>query len=749
MAVKSLARQVWQKSAAHWLGRVRWFALVVSLVLLFVLAYTLSESRWVRTPPPLFAFALFGAFSGWLLGFTRWSIGWCALYNFFMAFAVGVQYVGKILPQESAIAFEAWLETTNWQIFLFIERANGWLQSVRLGEIIHDEGCWSLLLIVLVWIASAWLALGLKKRKNAWLAVFPLVSIVAFILQSDRQEGTLLVVTLFFSIALITWQYYSRQEKDWQQRQLDFPDQLWMDWGAVVTVISIVVLFFAGLAPTVTTPDGWREIREWVDEITNPPQPSDNGGSPMSGVYSPGTAEDDQALPLLQPPDVSRVGSPLPVMEGTVMWVRVGDSTPRPWRIALYSTYTGSGWLEAALEPQSIQPLDGEPPPGRKALLQRFTLSGAGGGRLFAAADPVQSLSDDVLIVPLAGDNSHVVLGDLQQYELVSWVPNVASETLRAATGEIPQEIQEAYLQLPDTLPERVRSLAHRLVSDEPSYYERVLRVQKYVRESVPYDLQTPAPSEGQDVVDYFLYEATSGFCTYYASAMAVLLRIEGIPARLATGYAPGTFFFEQANFQVSGDSAHAWVEVYFPGLGWIPFEPTPSQEAPFYAQMDPAEMEAAPRILTPKQAARRLAWLRTLIGGASVLAAALIGWLVWRIARNRSMEKKLALHPAALAYRHLRFRLTNAGISAPPSETPREFFEQTAALLADHPQMETALQVSTELYERAVYSADPPERNEVDTLRLSIRQAARDGFALRWRYLWQNFMARIRSRKE
>ena len=152
------------------------------------------------------------------------------------------------------------------------------------------------------------------------------------------------------------------------------------------------------------------------------------------------------------------------------------------------------------------------------------------------------------------------------------------------------------------------------------------------MRNSVPYDLQTQPPAPDQDVVDYFLFEAKSGFCTYYASAMAVLLRLEGIPARVATGYAPGTYVKEQGSFLISGDLAHAWVEVYFPDYGWISFEPTPSQEVPLYAQVDDQLFVSAPKILTPQEIARRLRWLWGFIALVGVLVLFLVGRWIWKI---------------------------------------------------------------------------------------------------------------------
>src|SRR5690606_25400450 len=99
--------------------------------------------------------------------------------------------------------------------------------------------------------------------------------------------------------------------------------------------------------------------------------------------------------------------------------------------------------------------------------------------------------------------------------------------------------------------------------------------VQDYLRQNFPYDLSVkPAPAN-KDVVDYFLFDSQRGFCSHYASAMVVLLRSQGVPARIVTGYAMGEYDFARGAYRVPVSASHAWVEVYFSGYGWVEFEPT------------------------------------------------------------------------------------------------------------------------------------------------------------------------------
>jgi hypothetical protein len=148
---------------------------------------------------------------------------------------------------------------------------------------------------------------------------------------------------------------------------------------------------------------------------------------------------------------------------------------------------------------------------------------------------------------------------------------------MRIASTEYPDEIRTKYLQLPSTLPARVRQLAQDLTQSQPNAYDKAKEIEEYLR-AYPYDLEVPAPPEGQDVADYFLFDLKRGYCDYYATAMVVLARASGIPARFVSGYSSGYYDAENARYVVREMNAHSWVEVYFPEIGWVEFEPTASQ---------------------------------------------------------------------------------------------------------------------------------------------------------------------------
>jgi len=149
---------------------------------------------------------------------------------------------------------------------------------------------------------------------------------------------------------------------------------------------------------------------------------------------------------------------------------------------------------------------------------------------------------------------------------------------LREASTDYPEGIASRYLQLPSTLPERVGELAKEITALQGNPYDRAVAIQDYLRSTIEYREDIEAPPEDRDPIDYLLYDSQEGYCNYYASAMVVMARAVGIPARLVVGYAGGELAEETSMYVVRRRDTHAWVEAYFPGFGWVEFEPTASE---------------------------------------------------------------------------------------------------------------------------------------------------------------------------
>jgi hypothetical protein len=174
-------------------------------------------------------------------------------------------------------------------------------------------------------------------------------------------------------------------------------------------------------------------------------------------------------------------------------------------------------------------------------------------------------------------------------------------------------------------MPARVAELAQAVAGREPSPMARAIALEAYLRE-LPYSYVVRPLPRGGDAVDQFLFEMREGYCTYYASAMAMMARSLGIPARVAVGYATGAYDQASGVYVVREGEAHAWPELLIGGR-WLPFEPTPVRPLPARAA-DAPPAEPAPVAENP--APQRARWPGTVVAGAALaaLALAVAAWL-------------------------------------------------------------------------------------------------------------------------
>jgi transglutaminase-like putative cysteine protease len=149
---------------------------------------------------------------------------------------------------------------------------------------------------------------------------------------------------------------------------------------------------------------------------------------------------------------------------------------------------------------------------------------------------------------------------------------------LRDAGNDYPDWVKERYLQLPESITNRTRDLALVITREAYTPYDKAAAITQYLRENIAYSETVPESTPNHEIMDWFLFEHKQGFCNYYATAEVVMLRSVGVPARLVLGYAEGQVMGDSSAFSVKQKDSHAWPEVYFPGYGWVEFEPTVSQ---------------------------------------------------------------------------------------------------------------------------------------------------------------------------
>ncbi|RWZ61133.1 DUF4129 domain-containing protein [Labedella populi] len=177
-----------------------------------------------------------------------------------------------------------------------------------------------------------------------------------------------------------------------------------------------------------------------------------------------------------------------------------------------------------------------------------------------------------------------------QEYSVTALVIEPTADLLRAAPDDVPDAVAP-FLDLPDDVPETVSRVFDEVTAGSATRYDAAYAIQEYLRTEFAYSVSTPIDDgyngDGFEAIAQFL-EARSGYCVHFASAMAILSRMAGIPARVSLGYLPGDRVGSDDGFvayRVGSNDLHSWPELYFAGVGWVPFEPTPGRgSVPAYA---------------------------------------------------------------------------------------------------------------------------------------------------------------------
>lgn len=195
--------------------------------------------------------------------------------------------------------------------------------------------------------------------------------------------------------------------------------------------------------------------------------------------------------------------------------------------------------------------------------------------RVFDSSD--QAVPDTVALDP--GDR--VRRGE--SYNVTAFIPAATPDELRQAGQQYPDWVISQYLQVPVSLPGRVAELADSIVgrAQAQNVYDRAMAIEDYLR-TYPVDYEVGDAPPGSDSVDYFLFDSRRGYFDYHASAMVVMLRTLGVPARLAVGFVADESDLNQDSgaYVLRDRNSYAWAEVYFPKYGWLPLNPTPDRPA-------------------------------------------------------------------------------------------------------------------------------------------------------------------------
>jgi len=619
-------------------------------------------------------------------------------------------------------------------------RLSLWTAGLWQGGRVDDPMVRALVWSLVLWWIAVWAGWQVFEHKRLLAGMIPSTILLALIVDYTGEKTWILWLHLCLLLFLYGLSSYHCLQQRWDLARVDYADSTGIDTLFIVGALTLSLVTVSSVASIISIRDILDHLREKRAQSTE--TRTDSLGLPPASqepavTGSPGAA------------DFYAVGPGPELSDRPVMTVSTGELPPMPaslqpfvrhyyWRSITYRTYTGRGWTNPPSFTEDISPdtwLIEPPYPGYRRIHQEVVFAAEisenlyWAGTLLRADAPFEAVwirkseRDGLLESDLLAARTQVKANRLE-----SVVPEVSERDLRNSPATYPEWVTDGFLTLPDSVPERVLSLGRRLSAPGNTPFDRAIAIQEYLRR-FPYSLDVPGPPPRRDAVDYFLFELKRGYCDYYATAMVVLSRAAGLPARMVLGYASGVYDVEQARYFVTKKHAHAWVEIYFTGIGWIEFEPTANQPAIVYSEAGSSRLTGRSPALPGSSTTRWAGIFSTLTKHAwlpgsvcLLLALAWITWDSWRLSRlgperaiqllyrrfcrlARPVGRPRAKHQTAHAYAGLLIE----SIAALPDSS---FLQDWLSPARDD------INRLTELYARSLFAPAAPTRLDAFTAR-------------------------------
>ena len=709
--------------------------LTVTLAALLALAvaWPIQQARWVENMPPATLVALLGLALAVVLARAGWS-AWRA-----HLLAAGA---GAVVVAFSALAMTPTFGVLA-RVFSLGRELDYWFSGVFTEELRGGVVEFGIFILALLWalgFGAGWYAL---RRRQGWSSVLVGGLVLSFVL-GNMSGPTERWLALFMgaSVLLLIHMSTVRRLVSWRARKLSFEATVVLSQSAAVLLFGLGVVLAISFVPTSEA----RPLRALADAAQETVETVEGhfsrmfNGLPSRLSYKTIVFEDE------------RYFSGNPNLTDELLFTVSGDRGTY-WRARTYTNYTGAGW-DTVEEADWVDMLDTEAPADEKRVTnEHFFRVRAATDTLFSGGLPVRYDRTAEALVPLGTpeDILQVRYGEGREffptrtnlrYAGAGSESFATPDDLRDAPVEYPEAVTETYLQLPPTLPGRVYDLAQIVAGGEENPYDQAIAVRDHVI-TFAYNLDISAPPEDQDGVDYFLFDLRQGYCDYYASSMAVLLRTLGIPSRYVLGYASGSRQGGTGPFEVLDLNYHSWVEAYFPGYGWIPFEPTPPNAVEFGRgdTVAPPNVIAAPELIGGLFAEddddedEFIGEFRpsggTSLNGEAILysflgAAGLVVLVVW----YRAWWRLRRFGVADEIYAKMLRLATVLGFPQRPHQTP---YEYAAALGRQVPGFERDVDYVARAYVRRRYRGRGVPLSD-------LRDAQEAWKRLRWAMLWRLF---------
>lgn len=564
-------------------SRPRWWdaaAAALLLAALLVASLRLVATGWTEQLEIVETVVLLGGILGMALGASRFP-HW---FSFVLAFLYGSFVVPWQLGQIASFHMP-WED----RLLNLAGRLEIVITAFLTRQPITDNILFLLLMVVLFWALGLFSGYVFARYGHSWLAVLP-AGLTALVIHTFdpllTRRSWYLAFYLFFALLFIARLHYLRSAKTWRTQDIRIPVDAGLDWIRFTALVALVFVVLAWTTPVLvgrvdSAARAWQATTEpWMDFKER-----------MSFAFA--SLEATVGLVSDYYGDSLGLGRGNSLSSDIILLVdapRFMDVPRYYWRARVYDYYDSEQWLETFRGAYLLGPerLDLVTPGAEVREEAEFVFSPRVAiSVLYAPAEPLWVSRPSQAAVVFYPDRT-IDLGSIkattylrpgERYSVRSSLSTVTIMQLREAGTEYPDWVAERYLQLPPDITPRTVELAQSLGEGLDNPYDIAQEVTRYLRANIEYADRVPEAPLYQDRVDWFLFDLRRGFCNYYASAEVVLLRLLGIPARMAVGFTAGQADLTQegdtVRYTVRQRNAHAWPEVYFPGIGWVEFEPT------------------------------------------------------------------------------------------------------------------------------------------------------------------------------
>jgi len=457
------------------------------------------------------------------------------------------------------------------------------VQHFQGKEAIHPENVLALWIILVAGL-SLLTANQIFRKSTTWplLLVYGVAFLIYWYSHIDLAF-TMLMLFLMLYLVLYSLKKYQLSKQIWTTEGADVQHNFYASWQKTAVAYSLIIVVGAALIPQ------WNMFLEWrwletrlvnqfpvlMDLRGSIEHSRGFGASEYFSFTSTGFQDNPQVL-----------GGPVQLSDRMVMTVEA----PQPFYLRgnVKSFYKDNSWghheantitqpIHLSLSPKAPGVINGDD------VTLTITYKNFSSATIFSPYQPVRV--DNQRYERVMVNDNYQLAFESGVFKNESYRLEVVIPSLEHTNGLEPVSLLRSdYLQLPDTINQPVANLTETITGELTNDYDKAIALQNYLRQNHAYSLEVPHIPPGREFVDVFLFDTKEGYCTYFATALAVMLRLEGIPSRYVEGYLMPQDSHDGI-FEVRQKNAHAWVEAYFQGLGWVTLEPTPAYQVPEQSQ--------------------------------------------------------------------------------------------------------------------------------------------------------------------